>query len=570
MRYAEIVHEKWSKKYKSSINCNNPKGFSQKAHCAGRKKNEQLEEGKRIPRKKGQPAGSKKHSDLYTDENPKGTIHGLKFATVKDAEASVSKIRNSGKKHAHKIQAAVAMEQRAKAAGKKSAAAVYRKYINAMKKKTKAKNESVERTITDQDLQQLETYADRLFASLGIDVEFSKHFKDRVNDPRNAKPITMAELTRLFKQIYKQHGKPIAQLGPDAEAVMKDMRTDVNIPFALQWDGKELDLVAKTVMRKPNFATSNQEFTVEAYMMDLNQDEDMLVLRVKDTDQKHHVEVRGKKNYEIDGYDPKDKLHQVLDKLDPATVAKLYGGEEVFLNPKNSRTAPAIAMAKKLTTEGSLTEHDLQMLEEGIADILKKLPKNLLAKVQPIIKRIPKTAKSLVLVTTLLGVMVNAVAAGDMGKVDVQMDKLNSMATMSTTMDAPATGNFSLDNVEYDRNYNGDIAKAMAVKPEATKDAMAMYDKLGGISNDNYEKMSKMVYDKIEDLRKDYQNATAKKGLQGADALQSDEYKEFRKQSNDLKIMLSTAMEIMTKDAGATGQVIKPNVTPGYTAKVIK
>ena len=30
--------EKWSEKYKSSINCNNPKGFSQKAHCAGRKK----------------------------------------------------------------------------------------------------------------------------------------------------------------------------------------------------------------------------------------------------------------------------------------------------------------------------------------------------------------------------------------------------------------------------------------------------------------------------------------------------------------------------------------------------
>ena len=30
--------EGWSKKYKRSINCNNPKGFSQKAHCAGRKK----------------------------------------------------------------------------------------------------------------------------------------------------------------------------------------------------------------------------------------------------------------------------------------------------------------------------------------------------------------------------------------------------------------------------------------------------------------------------------------------------------------------------------------------------
>ena len=32
------VEEAWSEKYKKSINCNNPKGFSQKAHCAGRKK----------------------------------------------------------------------------------------------------------------------------------------------------------------------------------------------------------------------------------------------------------------------------------------------------------------------------------------------------------------------------------------------------------------------------------------------------------------------------------------------------------------------------------------------------
>ena len=97
----------------------------------------------RIPRKKGQPAGSKKHSDLYTDENPKGTIKGLKFATVKDAKASVSKINNSGKKHAHKIQAAVAMEQRAREMGKTSQAAVYRAYINKMKKITKKRNENV-------------------------------------------------------------------------------------------------------------------------------------------------------------------------------------------------------------------------------------------------------------------------------------------------------------------------------------------------------------------------------------------------------------------------------------------
>lgn len=32
-----IIGEEWTKRYKKSIDCNNPKGFSQKAHCAGRK-----------------------------------------------------------------------------------------------------------------------------------------------------------------------------------------------------------------------------------------------------------------------------------------------------------------------------------------------------------------------------------------------------------------------------------------------------------------------------------------------------------------------------------------------------
>ena len=95
----------------------------------------------RIPRKKGQPAGSDKHSDLYTDENPKGTIHGLKFATVKDAQQSVKKIEGSGKKHAHKIQAAIAMEQRAKEMGKTAEAGVYRAYIEKMKKITQQRRE---------------------------------------------------------------------------------------------------------------------------------------------------------------------------------------------------------------------------------------------------------------------------------------------------------------------------------------------------------------------------------------------------------------------------------------------
>ena len=34
----KVISEKWTQKYKNSINCSNPKGFSQRAHCAGKKK----------------------------------------------------------------------------------------------------------------------------------------------------------------------------------------------------------------------------------------------------------------------------------------------------------------------------------------------------------------------------------------------------------------------------------------------------------------------------------------------------------------------------------------------------
>ena len=132
----------------------------------------------------------------------------------------------------------------------------------------------VDRELTQTELDQLENFADKLFAKVGIDVEFTRHFLDRVNDERNVKQITASELTRLFKQEYKRWGKQIAQLGPDTEAVLKDLATDVNIPFALRWDSSnnELDLIAKTVMRKPDFKTSNQEFAVEYHTQerDLN------------------------------------------------------------------------------------------------------------------------------------------------------------------------------------------------------------------------------------------------------------------------------------------------------------
>ena len=50
MRANEFLTEKWSEKYKRSIDCSHPKGFSQRAHCAGKKKhNESVEQEMTCP-----------------------------------------------------------------------------------------------------------------------------------------------------------------------------------------------------------------------------------------------------------------------------------------------------------------------------------------------------------------------------------------------------------------------------------------------------------------------------------------------------------------------------------------
>ena len=117
--------------------------------------------------------------------------------------------------------------------------------------------------ITQSDLKEIEKYADKLFAAIGIDIEFTRHFHDRVNDPRNKKPITTAELIGIFRRTYKRHGKRIRKFSPGAEAVIKDMRADINMPFVINIDRNGmLDLVAKTVMRKRDFKTTSMELPV--------------------------------------------------------------------------------------------------------------------------------------------------------------------------------------------------------------------------------------------------------------------------------------------------------------------
>lgn len=118
--------------------------------------------------------------------------------------------------------------------------------------------------ITKDQLKQVEVFADKIFKKFNIDIEFTRHFFDRVNDARNGKDISSAELIALFRKANKKRGKELSQSDPDMEAVIKDMASDINMPFVMKWDAanQEWDLVAKTVMRKKNFKTSNKVLDV--------------------------------------------------------------------------------------------------------------------------------------------------------------------------------------------------------------------------------------------------------------------------------------------------------------------
>ena len=106
---------------------------------------------KRQPRKKAQHRGSSKHSDLYTDENPKGTIKGLGFKDAATANKGVAIINKAKRTHAHKVQATLVMQQRAKEAIKrtkdpekkanlKQAYQIWTAHLEKLKAKTKEMN----------------------------------------------------------------------------------------------------------------------------------------------------------------------------------------------------------------------------------------------------------------------------------------------------------------------------------------------------------------------------------------------------------------------------------------------
>jgi len=122
--------------------------------------------------------------------------------------------------------------------------------------------ETVEEKFSQSDVDGLEKFADRILKKYDIDVEFTRHFVDRLNDPRNKPEIKVAELQRFFKKIQKNKGKDIRQ-NPDVEVVLKDLASDINLPVVINYKDGEFEVVNKTVMRKKDFKTPDKVIKYE-------------------------------------------------------------------------------------------------------------------------------------------------------------------------------------------------------------------------------------------------------------------------------------------------------------------
>ena len=107
------------------------------------------------------------------------------------------------------------------------------------------------------DLQKIDQFADKKLNPVDI-VITDKHFFDRLNDPRNGKEISQAELIGFFKRLSKKKKEFVNFLNKYNSVVAVDDRTNINIPFMKQAN----KAIAKTVMRKKDFKSPDQKLDI--------------------------------------------------------------------------------------------------------------------------------------------------------------------------------------------------------------------------------------------------------------------------------------------------------------------
>jgi hypothetical protein len=176
--------------------------------------------------------------------------------------------------------------------------------LNYYTKLKKVEN-GVKSEMAKPDMDAVEKYADSQMSPTDVDLgRETDHFFQRLNDPRNGKEISPAELTGLFKRLARNKKKFLEFLKQYKEFVVKDRVSNINIAFIKVADR----LIAKTVMRKADFKSSTPVFTTES----INEAERNIVKkeinaifkknRIKKVES-YSTSVRGFRKYEGSGYE---------------------------------------------------------------------------------------------------------------------------------------------------------------------------------------------------------------------------------------------------------------------------
>lgn len=117
--------------------------------------------------------------------------------------------------------------------------------------------------ITKDDVEVVDDIADQKLAPIDIDLT-SDHFFTRLNDPRNLPEISIEELEDFFDKLSDEKEEFMEFLGKYKNVVVKDTETDINIPFMKMVN----KAIAKTVMRKKDFLTSNKVLPLQEVKYD--------------------------------------------------------------------------------------------------------------------------------------------------------------------------------------------------------------------------------------------------------------------------------------------------------------
>jgi len=134
--------------------------------------------------------------------------------------------------------------------------------------------------ISQGDVEFVDDMADRKLAPIDVDLS-GNHFFDRLNDPRNFPDISIEELEEFFDKLADEKEAFIEFLRKYKDVVVKDTESNLNIPFMKRAN----KAIAKTIMRKKNFMTSNQVLPLDegTYDAEVTMISRMIINYFKDT-----------------------------------------------------------------------------------------------------------------------------------------------------------------------------------------------------------------------------------------------------------------------------------------------